>query len=144
LLVELRAHLDQDVRLSVATGLGGHDAPEAIGALIELTRDSDDEVRDWATFSLGTQCDADGENIRTALLDRVSDSFLDVREEAIAGLCKRKDPRGASAILKFLEAEPLTELVAEAADQLLGLGKDAPDWDSEQYAAAIRARFATN
>ncbi len=49
LLVPLKRHLNSDVRFGVVLGLG-HDCPDAIEALVELSRDSEELVRNWATF----------------------------------------------------------------------------------------------
>jgi HEAT repeat protein len=49
-LVELLGHPDASVRFGIAFGLGFYHTPEAIEGLIALSQDSDDTVRDWATF----------------------------------------------------------------------------------------------
>jgi HEAT repeat protein len=59
LLLPLKRHANSDVRFGVALGLTGHDRPDAIEALIELSRDSEELVRTWATFTLGTMISAD-------------------------------------------------------------------------------------
>jgi len=84
-LVKLVAHADRDVRYGVAFALGERSDPEAIAALIILTSDDGDDVRDWATFGFGSLCDLDTEPVRSALLDRVTDEHFDTRSEALIG-----------------------------------------------------------
>lgn len=55
--------------------------------------DANEEVRDWATFGLGVLGDLDSADIRDALLQRLSDSNEDLRNEAMATLGKRRDRR---------------------------------------------------
>ncbi|MBE1584306.1 HEAT repeat domain-containing protein [Nonomuraea angiospora] len=94
-LLRLAEHPDEDVRFYVAWSLplGRADDDAVIEALIRLSADPEDEVRDWATFALGTQCQADGRAIREALWARVGDQDTEAREEAIAGLARRRDRR---------------------------------------------------
>lgn len=104
-LLRLAAHPDADVRQDVAASLPlGVDASEpVIEALIRLSADADDDVRNWATFALGQQCQADGTAIRAALWARVDDAFGEVREEAIAGLARRRDARVVPYVARLLE-----------------------------------------
>jgi hypothetical protein len=47
--------------------LRARDATDFVLAeLIDLSRDEDDEVRDWATFQLGSQMDLDTAEVREA------------------------------------------------------------------------------
>jgi HEAT repeat protein len=71
-------------------GLLTMETPAAIEALLELSRDSDVDVRNWATFALGSQIDVDTPQIREALRNRLSDSDEDTRSEALCGLARRK------------------------------------------------------
>ena len=87
-------------------------------ALIELSADPDEHVRDWATFGLGTQLDVDDGDLRAALVDRLSDPFLDAREEAAVGLARRRDPRAFEPVRELLEAEEVSALTVEAAGYL--------------------------
>lgn len=100
-LLSLADHPDEDVRRQVAWSLpmGREDDDSVIDALIRLSADPEDEVRDWATFALGTQCQADGVAIREALWARVDDPYTEAREEAVAGLARRRDRR----ILPYVE-----------------------------------------
>ncbi|PYR46312.1 MAG: hypothetical protein DMF89_22535 [Acidobacteria bacterium] len=53
----LAGHESEEVRHSVAYCLGTRDEPVARQTLTLLSRDSDPDVRDWATFGLGTLSD---------------------------------------------------------------------------------------
>src|SRR4051812_42444448 len=52
-LAALATHLSPHVRVSVVHGLMGHDEDRAVSALVRLSADQDEDVRDWATFALG-------------------------------------------------------------------------------------------
>jgi HEAT repeat protein len=54
-----------------------------------LTQDTAPEVRDWATFALGTQIDLDTSEIRDALAARLNDPDEVTRAEAATGLSRR-------------------------------------------------------
>lgn len=100
-------HADDAVRFAVAVALpalAGSDEPVAdiAGALITLTRDTDPEVRDWATFGLGTRLDADTPEIRDALVARLDDNGDHAGEEAVMGLARRGDPRATAPLLEQL------------------------------------------
>lgn len=107
LLVPLATHDDSDVRFKVAMGLPStfdEDEPDGaiVDALIMLSADDDEDVRDWATFGLGTAlASVDTEAMRAALWARVGDEHADTRNEALAGLAFRYD----SAVVPHLVAE---------------------------------------
>lgn len=65
---------------------------------MELTQDTDEDVRDWATFGLGVFGQLDSPEIREALVTRLSDTNADVRAEALAGLAARKEKESDSSI----------------------------------------------
>jgi HEAT repeat protein len=108
-LVALAEHPDSDVRRQVAQALPsvatGYLEGAEIGALIRLTGDPDSEVRNWATFGLGSQTDVDTSAVRQALWARVGDDNGDAHEEAVFGLARRRDPRAASLLIELLDAE---------------------------------------
>ena len=86
-------HPDEQVRLEVARsapgGLETDAAAEAVAhVLIELAKDPVDEVRDWATFGLGSILDIDSTQIRDALADRLDDTHVDTSCEALVGLAR--------------------------------------------------------
>jgi HEAT repeat protein len=88
-LVRFAEHPEADVRYAVVHGLTGQLAPLAIATLIRLTQDTEPEVRDWATFALGTQIDLDTSEIRDALAARLNDPDEVTRAEAATGLSRR-------------------------------------------------------
>ena len=98
-LAELASHFSPAVRRAVVHGLMGHDDDRAVAALIALSADPDEDVRDWATFALAVQIDRDDPELRQALAVRLEDSNLDARAEAIRGLARRGDERALEAAL---------------------------------------------
>jgi len=90
-------------------------APEARTALIRLSRDDDSEVRDWATFGLGTLTDVDGPDVRAALLARAEDASHEARAEALFGLAVRHDPRAVPHLIRALESPLVGGLEVDAA-----------------------------
>src|SRR5271165_497225 len=63
ILAALRHHEDPDVRYGVVWGLVACPTAESVPALIEMSADEDEDVRDWATFGLGPQVDVDTDEI---------------------------------------------------------------------------------
>lgn len=90
-------------------------SPEARVALIRLSRDSDPEVRDWATFGLGTLTDVDGPDVRAALLERAEDVHHGARAEALYGLAVRRDPRAVPHLIRALQSPLVGGLEVDAA-----------------------------
>ena len=115
MIFELRSTDNPDVRFSVACGLLGYAEPTAVDALLELSVDADDEVRDWATFGIGSQIDLDTPEIRAALFARLEDANPDVQSEALVGLARRKDPRALPIIADHLQSSDLQLLDLDAA-----------------------------
>ncbi|TVQ84163.1 MAG: hypothetical protein EA357_03635 [Micavibrio sp.] len=128
-LLSVRQSSNEDVRHAVALGLLGETSPEAVEALIELMQDVDDDVRDYATWSLGCEPvtgdpPVDSPQIREAFRGRLTDSFEDVRNEALWGLAIRKDPEGLRMLSERLEADEWKAGDEGAAEYLLGLPYD--------------------
>ncbi|GAA3228774.1 HEAT repeat domain-containing protein [Dactylosporangium siamense] len=121
-------HVSDEVRFAVAGTLprvaGDPPDPRAVAALIRLSADPDPEVRDWATFGLGSQLDADGEQVRAALAARLTDEDGDAAGEALLGLARRGDPRALAPLLAWLDDDP-GNLVVEAAG-VLGASEALP------------------
>ncbi len=115
-LSELRAHPSANVRFGVVMGMVGHDDPVAIRTLIGLSEDVDTDVRDWATFGLGSQIDRDTDEIRSMLERRLDDSDADTRLEALVGLARRKDERALAPLLEELSQEKVASGALEAAE----------------------------
>ncbi len=114
-------HPNENVRYAVAFALCGVDSEEAINALLTLAKDEDDDVRNWATFGLGQQSDADTPWIREALAARLEDQDEDVRYGAIIGLARRRDVRMTIFLKTMLHDDPDDVFAREAAARLLGM-----------------------
>ncbi len=104
-LIRVRDNPDPDVRWAVVCGMDGNNRVDAIQTLIDLMEDADDNVRDWATFGLGTQHDEDSGEIRRALHNRLNDACEETRNEAIWGLARRRDQTGLRLLLQRLETD---------------------------------------
>jgi hypothetical protein len=116
-------HPDGQVRFAVACAIpGGLETRDAIeqvaAAVITLSADRDDEVRDWATFGLGTQLSIDGADIRAALWARIGDPDGDTRDEALVGLARRRDHRVFETLLRRLGEPSVGRLAFQAAEFL--------------------------
>lgn len=143
IIASFRSHTSAEVRFDVAFALGCFpNDPQSIPALIELMRDSDCDVRDWATFGLGVLGEADSDEIRAALVRNLKDRHQDTREEAIAGLAIRKDLRALRPLLKELKRPPASFAVKEAACSLLGLGWEESEREESALIAELKQRFA--
>jgi len=112
LLLALQNHPSGNVRFALAYALPMYEGSATVSALIRLSSDPDEDVRDWATFGLGSQIERDTREIREALAARLSDPHEDVRAEAMIGLAKRNDARVAPALLQELQSH-----ASEARDQ---------------------------
>jgi HEAT repeat protein len=110
-----RQHADADVRYGVVHVLTGQIEPLAVAGLIELTRDPVADIRDWATFGLGTQIDLDTPEIRECLMERLTDPDDDARCEALVGLAQRRDRRVLPALSRELKSEFVQAIAVEAA-----------------------------
>lgn len=110
-----RDHADPDVRFGVVFVLMGQEDRLALETLVALTRDPDSDVRDWATFALGTQVEADTPELREALVERLADEDDDARGEALIGLVRRGDRRVLPALGKELASGSVGTLAVEAA-----------------------------
>ncbi len=92
-LVELSRHRDPAIRWAAVSSLCGRDESRCIEALIVCSSDLDRDVRNWATFGLGSMVDVDTEALCQALVARLEDADDEIREEAIVGLARRGDVR---------------------------------------------------
>lgn len=115
-LVKIIGHNNREVRYGVVSGLSGFDDEPAVDALIQLSRDSDYDVRNWATFGLGSLCSMDTEGLRKALIERLSEEDHEIRGEALIGLARLKDENVKEAIMKELIGEFHGGWVLEAAE----------------------------
>lgn len=132
-LIDLRNHPDPDVRHAVANCIELRKHPDAIPLLMELMEDSNEVVRDWATFALGSGEVEEGgvwhypdsPEIRAAFAKRLEDTYEEARREAIWGLARRKDPLGIKLLLKYLESEEWWNGDKDSAEELLKLKRDS-------------------
>jgi HEAT repeat protein len=115
------------VRYSVAWCLGLRDGAPALATLIALSRDTDPEVRDWATFAIAQQSEVDSPEVRQALVDRLDDTDAETRGEAMVGLAKRGDTRAEAAVAAAMTQTDVNPLVLEAADLIAERRRQATD-----------------
>jgi HEAT repeat protein len=111
-------HRDPLVRFGVVLGLSPHPASAAVEGLIQLSVDPDEDVRNWATFGLGTMMDVDTPALRDALVQRLGDPNAEIRGEALVGLAQRKDERVLEPLRRELVGESVGVLAVEAAGSL--------------------------
>lgn len=128
-LINMAASDSASVREAVARALPEYvecDYDTTVNALISLSEDATDSVRDWSTCSLGTQL-LDTEmseratrdpNIHRALLQRRGDEHVDTRAEAVFGLASRGDRVVTEDIRQALEARSVGRLSVAAAEKL--------------------------
>lgn len=121
-IIPFASHADGDIRYAVAYAIGIGADPAAAATLIALTADPVAKVRDWATFSLGSQDvkvsgePVDSPEIRQALVARLDDEDRETRCEAMKGLARRGDRRMLAALRREL-ADPDADYMAyEALD----------------------------
>ncbi len=117
-LARFKNHPDELTRLGVVHGLLGHQDELALQTLMDLSADPDVNVRNWATFGLGSLIDTDTPAIRSALLARLTDEDSDTRGEAMVGLAHRHDLRMVEPLLNDLEAGWFGSLLTEAAAEI--------------------------
>ena len=125
-VARLSTHDSDWVRYGVAFALPYFHNETAINTLIELMKDSNTVVRDWATFGLGSQTEADTPEIRNALLHATTDPDDTVRGEAFMGLARRRDERVMEPLIRELSVwhslehgDHVLDAAAELADSRL-------------------------
>ncbi len=120
LILPYYEHTDSKVRDAVASSLKSWKGEPSIMALIALSSDADFDVRNWATFGLRCAIDlnVDTEEIRQALLARLSDSEEEVRGEAFIGLVERRDSRVIEPLLAELAKQKRFPEILECIDML--------------------------
>jgi hypothetical protein len=118
LIAGCAGHPDAQVREAVVHALLYRDELAARQVLIELSADTAEAVRDWATFGLGTCSRADSPDLRAALVERLDDADDETRGEAIFGLANRKDLRALPAIARELARDEVSGLALEAAAKM--------------------------
>ncbi len=146
-LLELTNHVSGEIRFAVVHGLLTLEDEESVKAMIELSMDEDEDVRNWATFGLGSQIEIDTAEIRDALFNRLDEDDHEIRGEALVGLALRKDTRVLVPLLKELKSNDVGTLAVEAAvefgdPKLCDSLKDLDDWwniDKDLLKSAITA-----
>jgi HEAT repeat protein len=117
-------HPDWEVRYGVVSGLSGRDDERAISGLIRLSADVCPQVRDWATFGLGTLIEVDTPAIREALYqrflteDRQDKETAEIYDEALAGLANRQDDRILPQLISQLMSDDASTLAIQAAEAM--------------------------
>ncbi|MBD8389500.1 hypothetical protein [Dysgonomonas sp. BGC7] len=106
------------VREGVVLALLGIDNPIAIDTLIKLSEDRYSNIRNWATFGLGSQIERDTPEIRHALFLRIYDKHQETKYEAILGLAKRKDSNIKNVIEQEILSQSYGTLLLEAVEKL--------------------------
>lgn len=104
-LVRLAAHPNPAVRFGVTFALCSYPQQEAVAALFVLALDADPDVRDWATFGLGSLQEHDSPELRELLCRNLGDPERDVRAEAVIGLARRGDMRVIDYLVGNLGSE---------------------------------------
>jgi HEAT repeat protein len=150
-LEKLSRRPEVDLRLAAASSLpvAGTNTPlRVVPTLVELSEDVDQDVRNWATFGLGTLIEIDSAEIREALVKRLNDSFGDVRGEALVGLACRADERMIEAFLKEVDANEGVigkhDLLQDARREILKLAALATSespWRQAAEGIAISEKF---
>ncbi len=112
---------DSKTRFAAAFAFGGLNDEIAIQAMIALSKDADDDVRDWATFGLHLGLEDEQkarQDIRDAFYARLTDPHEDTRYEAIEGLARCKDTRVLEPLIAALESDTVRHMVIEAAGEM--------------------------
>ncbi len=94
---------DKKIKEGLISSLLGIEEPIAIQTLIKFSKDRLSNLRNWATFGIGSQIEKDCPDIRKALWDRINDKHQETKLEAILGLAKRND----DAIINIIKKELL-------------------------------------
>ena len=99
----LKNHHLSTIRYYVVMSLLSVKDDSAISTLIELSNDCFSNIRNWATFGLGSQIEIDNPTIKKSLWNRVNDIDEETKMEAIIGLSERKDEKIRKMILQELD-----------------------------------------
>jgi HEAT repeat protein len=141
ILVQYSGHRNEDVRFAVACSLGHFcQDPLSLEHLVRLADDPDSDVRNWALFALGSQSEFDSKEIRDLFASHLDDPDPDSREEAVAGLAKRKDSRAAQPLLQLMLAGSYFSHHDLDFKALVEASDDA-DWGTEDFVDALYERF---
>lgn len=118
-ICSFKNHKNTEVKYSLVFALLTKEEPKAIETLIELTRDQNPRIRDWATFGIGTQIETDNKIIRETLWKRCNDKDENTKFEAILGLAKRKEENIKEVLKNELQKiDEFNPLISEAIEEL--------------------------
>lgn len=142
-LLSVVGHPDFGVRWHVTHAFGSDGAPDSTAALIQLSADADEAIRDWATFAfaLGNNYEPYTPAVRAALIARLNDTDPTTRLEAINGLAERGDAVVLGAVLREFEPDENGEILfdkveSESGDRVLSaLEKMRDDLESNDETA---------
>jgi HEAT repeat protein len=107
-VLRLARHPQARVRKDAVNALphlthGDPPTPEMVDLVVELTRDVDRHVRDYACFVLSEQWqEVDTPAVREALAARLDDIDREARSQALVGLAYRQDPRALPRLREAL------------------------------------------
>lgn len=136
-LIALTVHGDAKVRWALVTALEGAVADErAERALLRLMADADPDVRDRATFAIGSLSETDTPRVRAALAERLLDESTSVAREAALGLARRHDARAIPFIARAVELAD--DEIEEAVDEITSPAMLADLMKARPDAAAAR------
>jgi hypothetical protein len=113
----------------------------AIESLLKLADDTDEDIRNWALFALGSQSDADSPALRELFARHLDDSFEDAQQEAIAGLAKRRDERAVLPLLRLMESGSYYSHNHYDFLNLVSDQADSSDWGTEDFIDALYERY---
>lgn len=113
-LCSLAEEKNKFIKEGLVAALIGNRNQLAIETIIKFSTDKTNQIRNWATFGLGTLLSIDNEKIRTALWNRVNDKHQETKLEAIIGLANRKDTRINEIIIQELKAGEMGILLLDA------------------------------
>ena len=108
--------LNSVIAEEVPIGLEGFRAAN-LTRLIQMTTDTDEANRDWATFLLA-QLEFDTPTIRAALLHAANDPSAVVRAEAICGIAQRDPASAQDLILRELSGDELWYPLIDAIEMI--------------------------
>lgn len=102
-IISLANHDNRDVRRAVVSALYSFSEKASIQTLIKLAIDTDDYIREYATFGLGQMhVDVDIPEVRERLFLNCDDHCHYVADDALAGLIYRKDLRAFDLLQRRL------------------------------------------
>lgn len=109
-----------EIRYAMACGLGQYDDDSSIKALLNLSNDKCDRVRNIAIFGIAALSSRNDEEIIELLRNTLSSNDEEIEYEALNGLCRRGDEVGIAALEDIISCnEPdvwFLDIATEAGD----------------------------